>query len=84
VTATSLRPPGGWIQQAACYGTNPQLFFPEDKGHGTYDAAKAICSQCPVRQACLDYAINTFDAHHDWGMWGGTTPRERRDIRRAK
>ena len=37
--------------------------------------AKMICSGCPVRNDCLDWAIRTDDK---WGLYGGLTPQERR------
>ena len=37
--------------------------------------AKAVCAQCPVKQQCLEHALE-FDERH--GIWGGTTPTERR------
>ena len=36
-------------------------------------AAIAVCRTCPVREECLDYALE----HHELGVWGGTTERER-------
>ena len=40
--------------------------------------AKAICSGCPVRQECLDYAL---DSRQAYGIWGGKTPTERRRMK---
>ena len=41
------------------------------------EEAKAICAECPVRQACLEHAL----AHREReGVWGGATERERRRI----
>lgn len=37
---------------------------------------------CPVRNECLDYALTA--EHGLYGMWGGTTPKERRVIRRRR
>jgi WhiB family redox-sensing transcriptional regulator len=64
---------------AACKGMDPALFF---VGHGadSYDEARAICAECAVSEACLAYALADSELH---GMWGGTTPRERRAMRRA-
>lgn len=42
--------------------------------NGAVLPAKRVCSRCPVRAACLDYAITNGE---DEGIWGGTTPRER-------
>lgn len=35
--------------------------------------AKAICSKCPIRERCLDYAVQAKMK----GIWGGTTEAER-------
>jgi len=59
---------------------DPDLFFPEDLIGSTYDRkwvadqAKAICSKCPVKIMCLDYAVSA--GMH--GVWGGTTDGERK------
>lgn len=44
-----------------------------------YAKAQLICSQCPVSQMCLSYAMK---AEELYGVWGGKTPEQRRDIRR--
>jgi hypothetical protein len=62
-----------WREQAACRGTDLNLFFPE-RGQ-TAEPARQICAQCPVRQPCLDYAITNQIVD---GIWGGLTVRERR------
>lgn len=66
-----------WQQHAACHGMTA-LFFP---GRGE-DArpARAICAGCPVRTECLDFAIDGGDHH---GVFGGTSERERRSLRRG-
>jgi WhiB family redox-sensing transcriptional regulator len=40
--------------------------------------AKAVCAACPVRIDCLGYALETGQ---DAGVWGGTSEKERREIR---
>ena len=39
--------------------------------------AKRICADCPVRQECLDYAMRV---HEPFGIWGGLTEAERRQL----
>jgi len=68
-----------FMNQGACNGTDPALFFP-GRGESTTDA-KAICARCPVRQECLDYAL---DHTERFGIWGGLSERERRRIRRQR
>ena len=69
-----------WHRRAACRGKDPELFYPA----GTTgpapvqaDLAKAICHRCPVLDNCLQSALDTRE---DWGIWGGTTPTERRKL----
>lgn len=68
-----------WYDQAACRGMPVELFV-ADAGHGREQAAaKQVCASCPVQDQCAALAIDT-----PWlaGLWGGTTTRERRTIRR--
>lgn len=80
-----------WMCDAACRDVDPDLFFGTDPGWGQITEtiaqrrarekrAKALCAQCPVRDACLEYAMTTPE--HD-GLWGGLTDRERDEMRRA-
>ena len=65
-----------WRELAACRGTDLEVFFP---GRGeSAEPARQVCAPCPVRQACLDYAITNRIAS---GVWGGLTERERRALR---
>ncbi len=66
-----------WQADALCAQTDPEAFFPE-KGGSTRDA-KRVCSECPVSQACLDYALAKDER---FGIWGGLSERERRRLRR--
>ena len=73
-----------WRDQAACRSTSPDLFFPVG-ATGTalieIAAAKYVCSQCQVREACLEYALDT---HQEYGVWGGSSEEERRILRRRR
>jgi WhiB family redox-sensing transcriptional regulator len=73
----------GWSAKAACLEADPELFFPNGEGKSSWPQiaeAKAVCAACPVRGYCLDFALRT-DAQY--GIWAGTTPRDRQSIRRA-
>lgn len=37
------------------------------------DVAKAVCEDCPVRPACLEYALRVRPKH---GVWAGLTAEE--------
>ena len=72
-----------WREHAACLDEDPNLFFPDgERGHAPMnqmELAREVCKRCPVRLDCLEGAFvqNITD-----GMWGGTTPEERRSIKR--
>ena len=68
-----------FMDHAACRGMDQDLFLPE-KGNAPalYATARKVCRTCPVRLACLRYALDAGEKH---GMWGGFTPKERRFMR---
>ena len=71
-----------WRRHAACSQVDPNLFFPvgvTGPAVPQIDEAKQVCAHCPVRMACLDFAILT---NQQYGVWGGCTEDERRAIRR--
>lgn len=65
-----------WRTHAACFESDPDLWFPES---GTAREARAICSSCPVRVDCLEWALSNGEGH---GVWGGASERVRRHLRR--
>jgi WhiB family transcriptional regulator, redox-sensing transcriptional regulator len=64
-----------WRKFAACAGMDISLFFPREGGRGSGSKAKKICEGCPVREACLECAIE-LDCT---GIWGGMSYDERQD-----
>lgn len=69
-------PPMDW-EGAPCAGKPTSWFFPTANDYG---AAKKLCKDCPLRDACLQYALDNNIFH---GMWGGTTERQRTRMRRG-
>lgn len=67
--------PTPWSTEAACAGSNPNLWFP-DRGANT-QKARAVCAACPVRRECLEYAVRW---RIPFGIWGGRSVRERRHL----
>lgn len=69
-----------WQAHAACRQHEPDMFHPPESSRGL--EAKAVCRGCPVRAACLEYALTFEDAHPGsrWGIYGGRNPDERRRI----
>jgi WhiB family transcriptional regulator, redox-sensing transcriptional regulator len=68
-----------WRDQAACRGLDPDIFYPSSDEDA--DVAKSICAMCPVREACLEYALANRERD---GVWGGATERERRRMIRQR
>jgi len=66
----------GWADKAMCKNLDTDVFFPK-RGEAT-TPIKIICSNCPVVQPCLEYALKSGEK---FGVWGGTSERERRRIR---
>lgn len=65
----------------------PELFFDDDRDRrdplrnaDKSRMAKRLCNDCQIRRECLSYAMENNIAH---GVWGQTTPLERRMIRLA-
>jgi WhiB family redox-sensing transcriptional regulator len=71
------RPDPRWRDGALCTQTDPEVFFP-DRGQSNA-TAKSICRRCEVNADCLEHALATDQRH---GIWGGTSERERRRLRR--
>jgi hypothetical protein len=68
-----------WHRDALCAEIGGNSWFPE-KGDTAQDARK-ICVRCPVRQECLDYALENADLT---GIWGATSEWERKRMRRGE
>jgi len=69
-----------WQYEAACRTPDNSLvdtFYPVSSDTAV-SKAKEIChTQCTVREECLEYALAN---HEVFGVWGGTSERERRRI----
>jgi WhiB family redox-sensing transcriptional regulator len=79
--STMLQPT--WRHQAACKGKEAELFFPpgpvepREERLAREAVAKRICATCPVRVACLEYALAVREPY---GIWGGLNEYERRRL----
>lgn len=74
-TATLPNLPG-----ALCAQVGLDIWWDEEKGDRRQ--ALAVCNNlpCPVRAACLAFALD----HHPDGVWGGTTEGARRRMRQER
>jgi len=71
--ALSDDPETTWMSWAICPETDPTL-FDSTNNTGAIRKAKRICANCPVRDECLEWAIERDER----GIWGGLTEPERR------
>lgn len=76
-----------WMEDAKCRGiTATSLFYP-DRSNDQVMTAKAVCKgtdgtpPCPVLQQCFDWAMQEEEK---FGVWGGTSERERRRIKKTR
>jgi WhiB family transcriptional regulator, redox-sensing transcriptional regulator len=67
-----------YLDDATCRGLDSELFYAESGA--AIMKAKTLCASCPVREKCLEWAIK----REEFGVWGGTTARERAGIRRER
>lgn len=67
-----------WHVMAACAGLDPDLFMPERGDVLGVRAALAVCATCPVVDDCLAENLEQTE-----GIFGGTTGKDRRLLRRT-
>lgn len=77
-----------WYKNARCKnfalltGDGGEYFFPDCKQQQKQARyARTFCYECEVRTDCLMTALEANETID--GIWGGTTPRERRQLRKA-
>ncbi|NIL59668.1 WhiB family transcriptional regulator [Salinispora arenicola] len=71
-----------WRDHSACRDEDPELFFPIGTSGPTLlqvEQAKAVCRRCPAMDQCLQWAL---DSGTDFGVWGGLSEDERRELLR--
>lgn len=68
-----------WMVDAACARTDPEEFYPEVGGSNR--RSKAICSTCPSKAPCLQYAL---DNNEQYGIWRGTSRADRQKLQREQ
>jgi WhiB family redox-sensing transcriptional regulator len=76
--------PPPWLSEGIegpCADADPEVFFPPTYGLACASEireARKVCGRCEVLERCLAWAVPQTDLE---GIFGGTTPRERRRIR---
>lgn len=62
-----------WQFEAVCGPEDEKLMFSELPSK--IEKMKSLCATCPVEADCLNFAIAN---DIEWGIFGGTTPKDRR------
>ena len=74
-----------WTDDARCKGKSTLIFFPAYSPHDNrWQMARDICAECTVKEQCLALVLRLEDTDDKWGMFGGLTPEQRRDIRKEQ
>jgi hypothetical protein len=66
-----------WKLEARCVNTDTESWFVEKGEDYNLPILNKICGECPVKLACLEYAVK----YKMIGYWAGTTGGERRRLR---
>jgi WhiB family transcriptional regulator, redox-sensing transcriptional regulator len=83
--SSSLAP--SWMDDHRVRCKGATAFFYPNQPSSEVAQAKAVCNgtkenaPCVFRDVCLHHAI---DYHESYGVWGGTSERDRRKIQRAR
>jgi hypothetical protein len=72
-----------WHHHAGCQRHDSQLFFADPSDALRIQAAKRICAGCPVRSACLADVMTWEQSSGRYGVVGGLSAQERRQLHRA-
>jgi WhiB family redox-sensing transcriptional regulator len=67
-----------WKSRAGCIEVPAALFFPQVER--VSHAVAEVCAGCPVREECLEYAID----NNELGIWAGTSASQRMKLRRRR
>lgn len=66
-----------WMKNSACRDAVDIDFFPSSMTTTSAARAVSLCNSCQVQDECLRYAmVNDIE----YGIWGGLSPRARREI----
>lgn len=68
---------------ALCRNHDPNMWFlPQAQGNILLQRqAQRICEECPLRTACLEFALKNGE---EFGVWGGLTAHDRHRLRRPR
>jgi hypothetical protein len=69
------------FESALCSSIGVEPYYPVTKTLDTENRiAIKLCKRCPELNKCLEWAL----VHEDQGIWAGTTPNDRKRIRKDR
>lgn len=71
-----------WRERVACRPDRD--WFVAENNLPAIEELKAICSACPVRVKCLEAELAHTDTDSPVGVFGGLTPKERKELRKQR
>jgi hypothetical protein len=76
----AVRPP--WMARGVCVVER----IPTEVFYRAYDQGPAMeaCERCPVQVQCLEFVLLAVPTARDFGIWGATTERDRRRMRKDR
>ena len=76
---------GPILRLGRCRGMLDPRFMVDDPDLKAADPyVQATCIRCPVNADCLAFALENEEDEGEAGVWGGTTPYQRRQLKRAQ
>jgi hypothetical protein len=79
-SSSDRHPDNVWFDAAACRGLPAEVFYPEVGAN--VGRARAVCRTCSVQVECLIDAFETPVGDDFFGVRGGLSPLERRQLRK--
>jgi WhiB family redox-sensing transcriptional regulator len=79
VPGEGVAPAPRW--HGVCYQTSDDRFFPESWETRPHPDIELMCARCPFSSQCLQLALDNPNTE---GVWGGTTPYQRRQLRNER
>lgn len=85
VVELTWRDLAGWRPRGLCYDTGDARFLADDDTvQRPPPDIQIMCARCPVAKQCLEYALETEEKDGEAGIWGGTVPYQRRQLKRER
>ncbi|HIW98519.1 MAG TPA: WhiB family transcriptional regulator [Candidatus Nesterenkonia stercoripullorum] len=72
-----------WLESARCVRERIDTEFFFATTPAIIEGVQRVCAQCPVAQRCLALAMSAERHYARYGIFGGLTPQQRRELAKA-